>query len=279
MKRTLTIFLLVLVKGNILNAQDFEFNLNIAPNLAILPDFTNEIYIAIDPVGSLVNIERPINPYNFESYRTYTYVQKPSPKTGYNIELELGFRLNDKFKLIFIGGLNSMKYSYETTINIEGVSSDNLNDLDSDYGNPSFLYLNLKPINLSTKLISNKLNILFGPAFNYLVKNNYSKVVIEYSNNYIYESSTYKEIDKVYFERTGELNKLFFGLNSRIRYRISRNLSLFFSAQYYFNPIFGKKDDFRVRYDDAYIGKEFKPLFIQSGLSFDLLSLGSKFRK
>jgi len=59
MKRTLIIFLLVLIKGNILNAQNFEFNLNISPNLAILPDFTNEIYIAIDPIGSFVtNPER-----------------------------------------------------------------------------------------------------------------------------------------------------------------------------------------------------------------------------
>jgi hypothetical protein len=111
--------------------------------------------------------------------------------------------------------------------------------------------------------MNNKFWLQGGPSFNFLVKSDYENAVIQYS----IDQSGDENIEKVYFDTSGELSKILYGINLRASYKIINRVDLFAASQYYFNSVFDVKDSvYRT-------GEECRPLLIQTGLSFAIIKM------
>lgn len=254
MKYYIAFAFVMLSIGSDLRAQELEFSINTDYNFTLLPEFTNNVLIIEEFIlPGFIHPSNAVNPIN------YSQKTSPSIRSGYGFGIELGIKFSDKIKLIIIGGINLSKYHYETNINIEGTEPVNLKDLVSDYGNPKFLYANLKPLNVSTAILNDKLNVTIGPSINFLLIGKYYNVIAVYKP-LTEDNGLEEEVDIAYYEEVGDFQKVLFGMNLRIGYQVLTQLDIYMSSQYYFDPILKSINP----------GEVLRPTYIQFGCSFNL---------
>lgn len=236
--------------GIVLNAQKLEYKLNAGVNSTFVSDFNNSIYILNDGlvIPNYINVSNSIT-----SPIKLTTKAKTSVKIGYFVQFDICKKINDRLVLSFSGGISSVKYNYETVIDISGTPYKILNDDTGNYGTPNFLYINIKPLIASLVLLQDKFELSAGPSFNFLINSNYTKNVIIYNNNLI---------ERVYFEQTKGFNKLLYGFYLKTSYQIVKHVDLMVSYQYYFNSIYDIKNT------NNKVGEECKPGILEFGLGY-----------
>lgn len=263
-KSKITLFLTLLLTINSLSAQDLNLRLNVAPSYSIIQDYSNTIFVGIDFV-----VPNLVIPSNSTYYRLFNNKTKPSSKLNFDFELELGLELNENLRLSVICGLDNVKYHYNTIVIIEGEPTVNLKDLDTNYGDYQISYFNFKPLNVSAKFFNDKLEILGGPSFNYLICKKHNDIVLFYETSYnLDENQAEQKLKKAYFETNGTLNNFLSGINFRLDYKINNKLDLYISSQYYFNSIFDGVDRHSFHLEAT---NEKVHLFqLQTGLGYEL---------
>jgi hypothetical protein len=250
-KTTSTIILLLFICFSALG-QRFEFSINAGVNSTFVPDFNNAIFIANDGL----NIPGLILIGNSITIFPAATKSKTSPKTGYLIQLEIHKKMRDRINLSLSCGVNSIKYNYETIINLEGTPYIKLDKSSDNYGNPSLFYINIKPLIVSFELSQNKWEIATGPSFNVLILSKNTKNVIVYKD---------EMIERVYFEQTADFSNFLYGFHLKTSYRILKNSNIFASYQYYFNSVYGTK------INSYKTGKECKPNIFELGIGYSFL--------
>jgi len=251
------------VKSNAIS-QEFNLKINLAPSYTIIPDYTNTIYLAEDFI-----VPDLIIPTNAQKYSLFQNKTHPSSNLNLDFEIELGLKLNKNYRIVLLTSVNQISYKYNTIV-FDDNNNVKLNDISSDYGEYHLLYLNFKPLNFSSVLFNEKVHILFGPSFNYLLFGNYESMVVKYktitSNNEEIEVA-----DKAYYDTTSKVRSFISGVNLRLNYQISNKIGLFVSSQYYFNSIFDKEQKLFPHIETTTKrGEDIKPLRLQVGCSLDL---------
>ena len=266
MKRLLLLVLLTQLLASSLHAQKIEIKINKGINLTYIPDFYSDIFIANDGmvVPGLINIS------NSHTLILTTSLYETTTRLGLFFDLELGVKLTERLKLLFSTGILQMKYSYNTIVHAENTPTIDLGSLSKDYGNTNLIYVNLQPIGISYGFLNNKINLQSGVLFNILIKSKYYNTVILYSNNNN-GSQTYDNIDKVYFESIGNMNKILYGVNLRASYKIINNLDIFISGQYYFNSIY----HFKKRQETYQTLHDCNPFILETGVSWTICNCGN----
>jgi hypothetical protein len=269
MRNLLFLVLFMLFLAGTLQAQKIEIGINTGANFTFIPDFNNKIFLAND--GMIIpGIIHPTN--SITALLVSNSVSETKARSGLFFDLELDVKLNEKLKLSFSAGVLQMKYGYNTIVDFEGMPAFDLASLSQNYGNTDLVYLNLKPLSISSDLLNDKVNLQFGFLLNILLSSKYNNTVILYSDQ-DNGNQAFENIEKVYFESIGEMNKILYGIGLQASYTIIRNLDITISGHYYFNSIYDNNAD---AYQDL---KDCNPIVLKTGISWTFYNFEGKKNK
>ena len=265
MKKLLLLLISIQLLVSSLYAQEIDVRVYGGTNLTFIPDFYSSFIIANDGlvVPGLIDFANSRGPITFS-----TSLSETNARFGLFFDIELGIKITEKLRLSFSSGLSQMKYTYNSVVHTEGAPDADLGKLFQNFGNTDLLYVNLKPVGISTNFLNNKVNLQFGFLFNFLVKSELNSTVIQYSNENG-GSHTFENIDKVYFDTADKMNKVLYGINLQVFIKIIRDMDLFISGQYFFNSVY-----YNYKYGDQYL-KGCRPFILQTGISWRLYNSGN----
>jgi len=251
MKSLIPLLMFILVTS-IASAQKIELKLNAGVNLTQVPDFKNRIYIADGFV-----IPNYINIDNARSLTMTETTSKTRPGGGFNVEAELGKKINGKWSVSFSLGMMQMSYTYDTYI----AQSFYKNDFYIGNGNIRFTYLTLRPFNVS--LAYNRFSIQGGAIISYLTGKKDNNAMIIYNFN----TNPFQPVGG-FFEQKGDAQKMLFGAHINSRFAVSKKVEIMLGSQYFFNSLYKKENTYKPLHDKS------KALQFQVGVSYRVLSAG-----
>lgn len=258
MKSTLIITLLIIFNIFSLSAQKFDLRFQASANVTFMPDFENDFAIlndglAVPGVISVANSRGPI------------MITEPTSQTKPGFGLDAGvdsrYSLQKGWKLYFALGFTMMRYDYDTYIDEEGTPNLWLSDYTPEYGNSSFYYINLKPVNVTKDFMEGKLSLTAGATLDFNVYSKHYDILVIYSDEAIAEGRP-DGIERLYFESTRGSSLILAGVHGKIDCRIIGDLYGFASYEYFFNSVYANKDS------DGDIRKYSKPSQLHVGLSY-----------
>jgi len=220
-------------------AQKIEYRASTGLNFSFISDFANSVVVN---EGLIVPNLYSIN--NTDNYlgvsRTLT---NPQAKMGFFADFEMRFRFAKKWKISFGLGLNQVKFSYDTKIDLEGEEPYYLSEVIDDYAEMNIYYLNLQLANASAYLLNNKLILQGGSLVNILLKSNSHYYSIQYKEN-TGNSPTDNDINRIYFETefANGIPSLVLGAQFKIEYQLLLHFYSFVSGNMYFSSLYGHSD-------------------------------------
>lgn len=258
MKNSLIITLLLIFNIFPLSAQKFDLAAYAGANVTFMPDFANMFAIlndglAVPGVISVANSRGPI------------MITEPTSQTrpgfGFGAGVDSRYSMQKGWKLYFSLGFMMMKYDYDTYIDEEGTPNLWLSEYTPEYGNSSFYYINVKPVNVTKDFMKGRLSLTAGATLNINVYSKHYDILIIYSDEAIAEGRP-DGIERLYFESTRGSSLILAGVHGKIDCRIFGDLYGFASYEYFFNSVYAKKDS------DGDIRKYSKPSLLHVGLSY-----------
>lgn len=241
------------------NAQSWELKVNAGGNTTFVSGIWGHgTYGDFTPiVPGLYNIGNSKNPPSVGIFLTDNVSEYNM--IGFYSDVELKRLLSNNWSFSVSVGINKTNFTYDVGINsrISPIDSIKMKDIDGDFGDTKLLHISSRFLNV-TKSFSN-LSLSAGPVFNFLVHDNGRGKIYYHDNgdntvNYI-TSPLYKP------------NKILYGGNLAISYKLAQSLELKAGTQYFFNSVYknGENKD-----ND---GKDVKvnPFQINLGLSYSIM--------
>jgi hypothetical protein len=258
MKKSMFIAMLLIFVIPLISAQKFDLRIQAGANVTFMPDFENTLAIlndglAVPGVISVANSRVPIMVIEPTSLT--------QPGFGFGAGVDSRYSMQKGWKLYFSLGFNMMKYDYDTYIDEEGTPNLWLSEYTPQYGNTSFYYINLKPVNISKDFLEGRLSLTAGATFNFNVYSKYFNILVIYSDEAI-AAGRIDGIERLYFESTGSASLLLAGVHGKMDCRIIGDLYGFASYEYFFNSVYQKKTSFGDLWKDT------NPSQLHLGLSY-----------
>lgn len=255
MKSLLPLFALALIPATVA-AQKIELKVNACANVSLLPSFNNQIMIVNG--FTIPGYISPANAANPPMSTTAT--SKTKPQAGFNVEVEAGEKLSDRWKISLSLGVNQIRYDYDTHIDQSILYKNNfdLSELTTKYGDSKFTYLTSRPLNVS--LTFDRFSLQAGPIVSYLISKKYTNEVV------LSNVDTHEAIG-AFFESKGDIRKFLYGAHLNARMAVAKNLEVMLGSQYFLNSLYKKENTYKPIYDKS------KALQIQLGLSYNIATL------
>ena len=240
-----------------LYCQKFDLGAYAGANVTFMPDFANMFAIlndglAVPGVISVANSRGPI------------MITEPTSQTqpgfGFGAGVDSRYSLQRGWKLYFALGFTMMRYDYDTYIDEEGTPNLWLSEYTPEYGNSSFYYINVKPVNVTKDFMEGRLSLTAGATLNFNVYSKHFDILVIYSEEAIAEGRV-DGIERLYFESTRGSSLILAGVNGKIDCRIIGDLYGFASYEYFFNSVYAKNEPNDIR-------KYTKPSQLHAGLSY-----------
>ncbi|MBS0025849.1 outer membrane beta-barrel protein [Chitinophaga sp. 22321] len=255
MKSLLPLFALTILPAT-LAAQKTDFKVNASANISVLPAFNNQIIIVNGfIVPGAISVANAANPPMTTSSTSSTKSQ-----IGFNVEVEAGKKLSDRWKISLSLGINQIRFDYDTHIyqSVLYKNDFDLSELTTKYGDSKFTYLSSRPFNVS--LTFNRFALQAGPIISYLIGKKYS--------NYVLVSNTGTgEAIGAFFESKGDIQKFLYGAHLNARIGVAKNLEIMLGGQYFLNSLYKKEVTYKPIYDKS------KALQFQLGLSYNFAAV------
>jgi hypothetical protein len=247
-----------------ITGQKSEFRIQAGANVTFMPDFNNVVAILNDgiAVSGVISVANSISPIIICETSSRT-----EPGMGFEASLDFEYSLRKGWKLFNSVGFDLMRYDYDTYISAEGTPNLWLSEYTEEYGNTSFYYINLKPINVSKDFFENRLTLMAGATLNINVYSKYSNVLVIYSEEAVAEGKV-DGIERLYFDTSRAANGILVGIHGKAECRIISSLSGFISYEYFFNSVYHKET-----YSDEVI-RNARPSQLNLGLSYSFWHSG-----
>lgn len=235
------------------NAQSWELKVNAGGNTTFVDGIVGNIY------SGRANGRLPweyLDPGNSFIGQIMTDQTSVSNKIGFYTDVELVRHLRKSWSVSVSAGINKTNYSYD--IPLTGTSDTvSMKSIDKKFGDTKLLYVSSRFLNV-TKSFS-QLSLSAGPVFNFLVRDNGRGKIYYHDNgdntvNYI-TSPLYKP------------NKILYGGNLAISYKLAQSLELKAGTQYFFNSVYKKGENKDIDGKDVKVN----PFQINLGLSYSIL--------
>jgi hypothetical protein len=238
----------------------FDLRLNAGTTFTFVPDFNNWMLVAR---GMLV--PGFITPDNAISLNSVKASSKSESSVGWHVEAEGYYSLPRNFSLSLGLGIQKMRFDYTSDfVYFKAMNqpvSMNMDDISRRFGKTDLLYLSITPINISKRLLHNRLAIQVGPVINCLLEEKNNSTVVVYNSQ---EALATSRPDEAYFDSIGNTRKVIYGANLGISYKVVEPVFVKISAQYYVNSMYEDATDFGFFKLDV---EKINPFLLQAGVS------------